>query len=121
VQRSDLFPKKTLVTEDESLHVPFPLLSGEAVEFLGKIADGVIALSNFRLLIRFRGSFINVPLALVESVECRDIFYLIIYCKDATVAKYVLYEIFSCFITSLTLISNTYLFSQEVDDCTSVR
>ncbi|XP_060076299.1 myotubularin-related protein 3-like [Ylistrum balloti] len=87
IQRSELYPKKLLVTEDAALHVPFPLLSGEAVEFLGHIDEGVIALSNFRLLIRFKDSFINVPLGLVESVECRDIFYLYVYCKDATVAR----------------------------------
>ncbi|XP_033747219.1 myotubularin-related protein 3-like [Pecten maximus] len=87
IQRSELYPKKSLVTEDAALHVPFPLLCGEAVEFLGHIDEGVIALSNFRLLIRFKDSFINVPLGLVESVECRDIFYLYVYCKDATVAR----------------------------------
>ncbi|XP_021374659.1 myotubularin-related protein 3-like isoform X1 [Mizuhopecten yessoensis] len=87
IQRSELYPKKLLVTEDAALHVPFPLLCGEAVEFLGHIDEGVIALSNFRLLIRFKDSFINVPLGLVESVECRDIFYLYVYCKDATVAR----------------------------------
>lgn len=87
IQRSELYPKKSLVTEDATLHVPFPLLCGEAVEFLGRIDDGVIALSNFRFLIRFKDSFINVPLGLVESVECRDIFYLYVYCKDATVAR----------------------------------
>lgn len=87
IQRSELYPKKSLVTEDATLHVPFPLLCGEAVEFLGHIDEGVIALSNFRLLIRFNESFINIPLGLVESVECRDIFYLYVYCKDATVAR----------------------------------
>ncbi|XP_069134648.1 LOW QUALITY PROTEIN: phosphatidylinositol-3,5-bisphosphate 3-phosphatase MTMR3-like, partial [Argopecten irradians] len=87
IQRSELYPKKSLVTEDAALHVPFPLLCGEAVEFLGHIDEGVIALSNFRLLIRFNESFINIPLGLVESVECRDIFYLYVYCKDATVAR----------------------------------
>jgi hypothetical protein len=65
--------------------VPFPLLCGEAVEYLGRTAAGVIALSNFRLLIRSKDSFINVPLGMVESIECREIFFLNIYCKDATV------------------------------------
>lgn len=90
ILKSELFPKKSLVCEDESLHVPFPLLCGEAVEYLGRTADGVIALSNFRLLIRSKDSFINVPLGMVESIECREIFFLNIYCKDATVVRYTL-------------------------------
>ncbi|KAJ8312915.1 hypothetical protein KUTeg_010288 [Tegillarca granosa] len=87
IHKSELFPKKQLVTEDDSLHVPFPLLCGEAVEFLGRTSDGVIALSNFRLLIRCKDSFINISLGLIESVECRDIFYLSVNCKDATVVR----------------------------------
>lgn len=87
ILKSELFPKKSLVCEDESLHVPFPLLCGEAVEYLGRTANGVIALSNFRLLIRSKDSFINVPLGMVESIECRDIFFLNVYCKDATVLR----------------------------------
>ncbi|KAK3083958.1 hypothetical protein FSP39_006006 [Pinctada imbricata] len=87
INKSDLFPKKTLVSEDASLQVPFPLLSGEAVEYLGRTSDGVIALSNFRLLTRCKDSFVNLPLGLVELVESRDIFYLHITCKDATVVR----------------------------------
>lgn len=26
---------------------------------------------------------INVPLGLIESIECKDIFYINLYCKDA--------------------------------------
>lgn len=87
ILKSELFPKKSLVCEDDSLQVPFPLLCGEAVEYLGRTANGVIALSNFRLLIRSKDSFRNVPLGMVESIESREIFYLNIYCKDATVFK----------------------------------
>ncbi|KAL5016282.1 hypothetical protein ScPMuIL_005871 [Solemya velum] len=87
INKCELFPKKSLISEDESLQVPFPLLSGESVEYLGYTSDGVVALSNFRLLIRFKDSFINIPLGLVESVETRDIFYLNVYCKDATAIR----------------------------------
>lgn len=87
IKRSDVFPKKMLVSEDNNLRVPFPLLSGESAEYLGRTADGTIVVSNFRLLIRYKDSFINVPLGLIEGVEIRDIFYLHIYCKDATVAR----------------------------------
>ncbi|XP_045171881.1 myotubularin-related protein 4-like isoform X2 [Mercenaria mercenaria] len=87
IKRSDVFPKKMLISEDNSLRVPFPLLSGESAEYLGRTADGTVVVSNFRLLIRYKDSFINVPLGLIEAVEMRDIFYLHIYCKDATVAR----------------------------------
>ena len=87
VKRSDGFPKKALVSEDESLKVPFPLLNGESAEFLGRTSDGIIVLSNFRLLIRHKESFINVPLGLIESVEIREIFQLNVFCKDATVVR----------------------------------
>ena len=87
VKKSDVFPKKTLISEDDRLRVPFPLLSGESAEYLGRSADGVVVLTNFRLLVRYVDSFINVPLGLIESVEIRDIFYLHIYCKDATAVR----------------------------------
>ena len=87
MKKSDVFPKKTLVSEDERLRVPFPLLSGESAEYLGRTADGIAVLTNFRFLIRYVDSFINVPLGLIESVETRDIFFLHVYCKDATAVR----------------------------------
>ncbi|XP_078680915.1 phosphatidylinositol-3,5-bisphosphate 3-phosphatase MTMR3-like [Branchiostoma floridae x Branchiostoma belcheri] len=82
VQASELFPKKSLNSEDGTLQVPFPELSGESVEYLGRTSDGIIAISNFRLLLRFKDSFVNVPLMLIESVEIRDLFQLYVCCKD---------------------------------------
>lgn len=32
---------------------------------------------------------INVPLGLIESFECKDIFYINLYCKDARSFRYV--------------------------------
>lgn len=87
IKRSDVFPKKMLESEDSSLRVPFPVLNGESPLYLGRTADGIIVMSNFRLLIRYKDSFFNVPLGLIEAVEMRDIFYLHIYCKDVTVAR----------------------------------
>ncbi|GAB1609551.1 myotubularin-related protein 3-like isoform X2, partial [Argonauta hians] len=87
IHKSELFPKKELVTEDRYLQFPFPLLCGESVEYLGKVDDGIIALSNFRVLIKCKDLFANVPIGLIEFVETRDIFHIAIYCKDATVVK----------------------------------
>lgn len=43
-----------------SCQVPFTVLQGEGVEFLGRAADALIAISNYRLHIKFKDSVINV-------------------------------------------------------------
>lgn len=45
--------------------VPFAVLQGEGVEFLGRAADALIAISNYRLHIKFKDSVINVSSRLV--------------------------------------------------------
>ncbi|ELT99015.1 hypothetical protein CAPTEDRAFT_226204 [Capitella teleta] len=100
IQASELYPKRPLVSDDEHLQVPFPVLHGESVEFLGRTTGGAIAVSNYRLFIQYVNSgfweyfeirlcfscketFVNIPLGMIESIEARDIFYLFIYSKDA--------------------------------------
>ncbi|XP_037322754.2 myotubularin-related protein 4 isoform X2 [Pungitius pungitius] len=87
IKAKDLFPQKELVKEDESLQVPFAVLQGEGVEYLGYADGAVIAISNYRLHIKFKDSVINVPLKLIESVESRDMFQLHIICKDSKVVR----------------------------------
>ncbi|XP_066508394.1 myotubularin-related protein 4 isoform X2 [Hoplias malabaricus] len=87
IQAKDLFPQKELVKEEDSLQVPFPALQGEGVEYLGRADDAIIAISNYRLHIKFKDSIINVPLRLIESVESRDMFQLHIICKDSKVVR----------------------------------
>ncbi|XP_041863879.1 myotubularin-related protein 4 isoform X2 [Melanotaenia boesemani] len=87
IKAKDLFPQKELVKEDESLQVPFPVLQGEGVEYLGCADEAIIAISNYRLHIKFKDSVINVPLRLIESVEGRDMFQLHIICKDSKVVR----------------------------------
>uniref|UniRef100_A0A4W5KA54 Myotubularin related protein 4 n=1 Tax=Hucho hucho TaxID=62062 RepID=A0A4W5KA54_9TELE len=60
IQAKDLFPPKELVSDDDNLQVPFPALQGEGVEYLGRADDAVIAISNYRLHIKFKDSIINV-------------------------------------------------------------
>ncbi|XP_050407864.2 myotubularin-related protein 3 [Patella vulgata] len=84
---AELFPKKNPVCDDEGLVVPFPTLHGESVEYLGRVSDGVIALSNYRLLIRAKKWFVNIPLGLIDGVDTREIFYIVISCKDATTIR----------------------------------
>nr|AAH72205.1 MGC81181 protein [synthetic construct] len=76
IQAKDLFPPRELVKEEDKLQVPFPVLPGEGVEYLGSANDAVIAISNYRLHIKFKDSVINVPLRMIETVESRDMFQL---------------------------------------------
>ncbi|XP_075773135.1 phosphatidylinositol-3,5-bisphosphate 3-phosphatase MTMR3 isoform X4 [Pelodiscus sinensis] len=98
IQANQIFPRKQLIREDENLQVPFPELHGESTEYVGRAEDAVIALSNYRLHIKFKESVVNtvcqsdaceisVPLQLIESVECRDIFQLHLTCKDCKVIR----------------------------------
>ncbi|KAM9002702.1 myotubularin-related protein 4 isoform X1 [Sarcophilus harrisii] len=87
IQAKDLFPPKELVKEEENLQVPFTVLQGEGVEFLGRATDALIAISNYRLHIKFKDSVINVPLRMIDSVESRDMFQLHIACKDSKVVR----------------------------------
>uniref|UniRef100_A0A8C5RQF8 phosphatidylinositol-3,5-bisphosphate 3-phosphatase n=1 Tax=Laticauda laticaudata TaxID=8630 RepID=A0A8C5RQF8_LATLA len=87
IQANQIFPRKQLIREDENLQVPFLELHGESTEYVGRADDAVIALSNYRLHIKFKESMVNVPLQLIESVECRDIFQLHLTCKDCKVIR----------------------------------
>ncbi|XP_036392007.1 myotubularin-related protein 4-like isoform X2 [Megalops cyprinoides] len=97
IHAKDLFPQKELVKEADTLQVPFPVLQGEWVEYLGYADDAIIAISNYRLHIKLKDSVINkyagvdseisVPLRLIDSVEVRDMFQLHINCKDSKVVR----------------------------------
>lgn len=87
IQANQIFPRKQLIREDENLQVPFLELHGESTEYVGRAEDAIIALSNYRLHIKFKESLVNVPLQLIESVECRDIFQLHLTCKDCKVIR----------------------------------
>ncbi|XP_075069449.1 phosphatidylinositol-3,5-bisphosphate 3-phosphatase MTMR3 isoform X2 [Mixophyes fleayi] len=87
IQANQIFPRKQLIREDENLQVPFQELHGESTEFVGRAEDAVISLSNYRLNIKYKESSINVPLQLIESVECRDPFQLHLTCKDCKVIR----------------------------------
>lgn len=52
--------------------VPFTVLQGEGVEFLGRAADALIAISNYRLHIKFKDSVINVSTCLVLPLSSQN-------------------------------------------------
>ncbi|XP_034027157.1 myotubularin-related protein 3 isoform X2 [Thalassophryne amazonica] len=87
IQANQIFPKKSPVLEEENMQVPFPELHGEFTEYVGRAEDAIIAISSYRLHIKFKESVVNVPLQLIESVECRDMFQLHVTCKDCKVVR----------------------------------
>lgn len=89
VRASELYPKKTLIETEESASIPSPFhpLCGEAVEYIGRITEGILALSNYRIYYQRtgkdgKGDF-NIPLGLIEIAEIKDLFNIYINCKDA--------------------------------------
>ncbi|XP_062854951.1 myotubularin-related protein 3 isoform X2 [Trichomycterus rosablanca] len=87
IQANQIFPRKPPVLDEDNLQVPFPELHGEFTKYVGRAEDAVVAMSSYRLHIKFKESVVNVPLQLIESVECRDIFQLHITCKDCKVVR----------------------------------
>lgn len=89
VKAAELFPKPVLEKEEDKLSVRFSELAGESVKYLGQTDDGVLALSNYRLFLlkNSTGAETSVPLGLVESTQVRDLFHLIVNCKDASTVK----------------------------------
>ncbi|XP_058978374.1 myotubularin-related protein 4-like isoform X2 [Musca domestica] len=89
VRAAELFPKPQMEKEDTELKVPFQELAGESVKYLGRTDDGILALSNYRLYLQKTSTNVetSVPLGLIESAQSRDLFHLIVYCKDASTVK----------------------------------
>ncbi|KAM7348864.1 uncharacterized protein ACRADG_008032 isoform 2-T8 [Cochliomyia hominivorax] len=89
IRAAELFPKPQMEKEDVQLKVPFQELAGESVKYLGRTDDGVLALSNYRIFLQKSSTNVetSIPLGLIESAQCRDLFHLIIYCKDASTVK----------------------------------
>ncbi|KAL2092758.1 hypothetical protein ACEWY4_012556 [Coilia grayii] len=87
IQANQIFPRKPPVLEQDDLQVPYSELDGESTRYVGRAEDAIIAMSNYRLHIKFKESIVNVPLQLIESVECRDMFQLHVTCKDCKVVR----------------------------------
>lgn len=64
--------------------LPFSLICSEEIEHKTETSDGgVLVLTSYRLFLQTKDNCWNVPLGLIESVEARDIFFLLLNCKDA--------------------------------------
>lgn len=87
VRACELYPKRTLQADDAHLSVPFVPVCGESVEFLGRTADGILALSNYRLHLLLKDTYYSIPLGLIEVIEVKDILCLHVACKDARLLR----------------------------------
>lgn len=64
-------------------------VAGESIKYLGRTDDGVLALSNYRIFVSMKSTAFEtyVPLGLIESVQVRDLFQLVVNCKDASTVR----------------------------------
>lgn len=60
---------------------------GEGVKYISETTDGVLALTNYRIFVRREQQEKSVPLGLIDTVQSRDLFHLIISCKDANTVR----------------------------------
>lgn len=64
------------------------VVAGEFVRYIGRTDDGVLALSNYRICLKSQTSApeteISIPLGVIEYVSVRDLFQLVVSCKDAS-------------------------------------
>ncbi|XP_054717758.1 LOW QUALITY PROTEIN: myotubularin-related protein 3-like [Uloborus diversus] len=81
VDSDKVYPLPKFNSDDGILSVPFTVLPGEGAIFRGQTSEGLIILTNYRLY-HSEKTFFNIPLGLIDYIECKEIFYLFIYCKD---------------------------------------
>ncbi|XP_071848456.1 phosphatidylinositol-3,5-bisphosphate 3-phosphatase MTMR3-like [Apostichopus japonicus] len=82
----DSYEKPPIYKEDPDLEVPYPLLCGEHVLRIGKTTEAIFILSKYRFFVKYKNSFTNIPVRLIEQLEVREHF-LIIQCKDGKTYK----------------------------------
>ena len=78
------YPKKDCEYEDTDLsgNVPFALLCGEYYAHMGRTEDGIVTLTNYRVVLKQDEICHSIPLGLIEATENRDIIHMHILCKD---------------------------------------
>lgn len=89
----DFYPKKSVTYEVEGLQIPFAPLSGEYIDYLGALPDGIFALSNYRFFANSKDvCIVNLPLGLIESLECPSTNVFMVSCKNGQYYKSVLFN-----------------------------
>ncbi|CAG0889854.1 unnamed protein product [Cyprideis torosa] len=88
VRASEVYPSsKECEKEEPGLEIPFHQLPGESCVYVGKLVDGIVAVSNYRLFLSLKSGIVNLPLGLIESVELKAWVHIHIMCKDARVYR----------------------------------
>ncbi|ALC49253.1 CG3632 [Drosophila busckii] len=91
IRAAESYPKTQMEKEDAQLLLPFQELAGESIKYLGRTDDGVLAVSNYRIFLSKQTTSstfgTSVPLGLIESVQTRDLFQLVVNCKDASTVR----------------------------------
>lgn len=63
-------------------------MAGEYVRYIGRAVDGILVLSNYRICLKSQSSApeteISIPLGVIEYVSIRELFHLVVSCKDAS-------------------------------------
>lgn len=107
---SELYPKEKTQKEDANLQIPFneckikmnfykefstlykfiffcffSSVPGESVKYIGKCENGELAISNYRLFLSNTSKSFetSIPLRVIETVAIKEIFQLVISCKDS--------------------------------------
>lgn len=63
-------------------------MAGEFVKYIGRTDNGILALSNYRICLKQETETeISIPLGVIEYASIRDLFHLVISCKDASTFK----------------------------------
>lgn len=67
-------------------------MAGEFVRYIGRTDDGILAMSNYRICLKSQTATaaeteISIPLNVIEYVTVRDLFQLMVSCKDASTFK----------------------------------
>lgn len=90
INASEYFPKKICTSDDPEISFPFPVISGEYVEFLGRTAEeGLIALSNYRIFIQYPQSYVNLPVRMIEQADIQNYSNsIVLTCKNGTTVRW---------------------------------
>ena len=70
--------------EDNSglFHTSFKMIAGEQLEQSCSNKDSIVFLTNFRFVVCYSRSFLNIPRRIIECVEMRELTAIHISCKD---------------------------------------
>lgn len=76
---------ETPTKDDPKLETSLPLLPGEYMRFLGRCQEGVIVLTNYRLLLfgEWENEYrVNIPIRMLDGIIGTELFVVLVHTKD---------------------------------------